>query len=177
MYGGEYWVTQLGAWVAGTLVQVLFLLTLRGVLKAVAKAGYDGYEGGTITSEEQLQQALAAREAALAFIGDRLAQRAAVSGADVDRVARESLTASGFGSGIRHRTGHSIGTRIHGYGVNLDSVEFPDERPLGEGACFSVEPGIYLDDLGMRTEIDACITGGRLVIAGGERQTSLLRME
>jgi Xaa-Pro aminopeptidase len=58
--------------------------------------------------------------------------------------------------------------------VNLDSVEFPDRRPLGEGACFSIEPGVYMEDFGMRTEIDAYIRGGRLIVSGGERQRSLL---
>ncbi len=92
----------------------------------------------------------------------------------MDRAAREVLTNRGLARGIKHRTGHSIGARVHGYGVNLDSVEFPDERVLGEGACFSVEPGIYLEELGMRTEIDCIIHEGRLLITGTGRQFSLL---
>jgi Xaa-Pro aminopeptidase len=66
---------------------------------------------------------------------------------------------------------------VHGYGVNLDSVEFPDERALTEGACFSVEPGLYLEELGMRTEIDCIIHGGELRITGTGRQFSLLTVE
>jgi len=117
-----------------------------------------------------------AREAAVSLLESRLAGGRAVTGAEVDQAAREALTARGFAAGIRHRTGHSIGARLHGYGVNLDSVEFPDERALTEGACFSVEPGIYLEELGMRTEIDCIIHGGALHISGPGRQTSLLAL-
>jgi len=84
------------------------------------------------------------------------------------------LVARGFADSIRHRTGHSIGTRVHGYGVNLDSVEFPDERLLTEGACFSVEPGVYGDQQGLRSEIDCLIHDGRLHVSGTGRQTRLL---
>ena len=84
------------------------------------------------------------------------------------------IAARGFAAGLRHRTGHSIGTRVHGYGVNLDGVEFPDRRRLREGSCFSIEPGIYLERFGMRTEVDAVVRGGRLEVTGGPRQERLL---
>jgi Xaa-Pro dipeptidase len=115
-----------------------------------------------------------AREAALALISEGLERGKAPSGAEVDRAARAFITKAGFGDALRHRTGHSIGERAHGFGVNLDSVEFPDDRLLSEGSCFSVEPGVYLSDFGMRTEINAYIHGGRLVVSGGERQARLL---
>ena len=120
---------------------------------------------------------VAAREAAVEFLVQGLAEGRRMSGADVDAAARETLASLGFAPFIRHRTGHSIGHRIHGYGVNLDSVEFPDRRALGEGACFSIEPGIYLEEFGMRTEIDAYIRSGRLVVSGGEPQRTLLLFE
>jgi Xaa-Pro dipeptidase len=118
-----------------------------------------------------------AREAAVDLLQKRLAAGAHPSGAEVDTAARQELLSRGFAAGIKHRTGHSIGARVHGYGVNLDSVEFPDHRPLTEGSCFSVEPGLYLEDFGMRTEIDCCITAGRLVVTGGSRQSRLLTVE
>jgi Xaa-Pro aminopeptidase len=120
---------------------------------------------------------VAAREAALDFIRARLASGTPVTGADVDRATREIISSRGFAGGLRHRTGHSIGERVHGFGVNLDSVEFPDERRLREGSCFSVEPGIYLDGFGIRTEVDAYISEGSLVVCGGERQARLLLVE
>jgi Xaa-Pro aminopeptidase len=117
-----------------------------------------------------------ARETAVSLLQRRLAAGTPVSGADVDRAARAVLVERGFAQGIKHRTGHSIGARVHGYGVNLDSVEFPDERILTEGACFSVEPGIYLEGLGMRTEIDCLIHDGELSISGTGRQLALLTL-
>ena len=117
-----------------------------------------------------------AREAAVSLLQRRLAAGTPVSGADVDRAAREVLVDRGFAQGIMHRTGHSIGARVHGYGVNLDSVEFPDDRILTEGACFSVEPGLYLQELGMRTEIDCLIHDGELSISGTGRQFALLTL-
>ena len=118
-----------------------------------------------------------ARLEAVAFLEARLASGRAPRGAEVDAAARGELQSRGFAAAIRHRTGHSIGARVHGYGVNLDSVEFPDERPLTEGSCFSIEPGLYLEDFGMRTEIDCCIIGGQLSVTGGEPQVRLLALE
>jgi Xaa-Pro dipeptidase len=115
-----------------------------------------------------------ARDAAVSFLKERLAAGGQASGAEVDRTAVASLVASGFGQFIRHRTGHSIDTEVHGSGVNIDAVEQPDHRPLREGSCFSVEPGVYLDDFGVRTEIDVYIKSGRPVISGGVPQRELL---
>ncbi len=134
--------------------------------------------GSRPTSEQQrvFEAVVEAREAVIAFIGNRLAAGAPVEGREVDEAARERIAALGLASGLRHRTGHAIGARVHGYGVNLDSVEFPDHRRLREGSCFSVEPGIYLEGFGMRTEVDARIEGGRLVVGGGPRQERLLTL-
>ena len=115
---------------------------------------------------------VAARERAASAIDAGLS--AGITGASVDRAVRELLADRGFAAGLRHRTGHSIGTRVHGYGVNLDSVEFPDRRRLREGSCFSIEPGIYLERFGMRTEVDGLVRGGRLEITGGPPQSRLL---
>lgn len=117
-----------------------------------------------------------AREAAVSLLQRRLAAGTPVSGADVDRAAREVLADRGFAHAIKHRTGHSIGARVHGYGVNLDSVEFPDNRTLTDGACFSVEPGLYLEEMGMRTEIDCVIHDGELLVTGTGRQFALLTL-
>jgi Xaa-Pro dipeptidase len=128
----------------------------------------------TAAQERVFEAVVAAREAALSFLERGFSRGDPVRGAEVDRAARAVLVDRGFGDCIRHRTGHSIGSRVHGFGVNLDSVEFPDERLLKEGACFSIEPGIYLEDFGMRTEIDCCIHRGRPVVTSGERQADLL---
>ncbi|MDR3161631.1 MAG: M24 family metallopeptidase [Spirochaetaceae bacterium] len=117
-----------------------------------------------------------AREGTLNFIGRELAAGRKLTGAQVDRKARQLLSDSGYGDALRHRTGHGIDTECHGSGVNIDSVEFPDHRFLLEGSCFSLEPGIYFGEFGLRTEIDVYIYRGKPVVSGGDypRQTKLL---
>lgn len=89
-----------------------------------------------------------------------------ITGALLDENVRRILINAGLGKGIRHRTGHGIDTECHGSGVNLDSVEFPDNRYLLEGSSFSVEPGLYFEEFGLRTEIDVYIKNGLPVISG-----------
>lgn len=116
----------------------------------------------------------AARDAALAMIRQGLESGAQVRGMDVDSITRDFLASRGYGAFIKHRTGHGIDTECHGSGANLDSVEFPDERFLLEGSCFSIEPGIYMDDFGLRTEIDVYIKNGLARVSGPEPQLRLL---
>ncbi len=114
------------------------------------------------------------REAALAFISGELSAGRRPSGAAVDAVVRRVLLAAGYADALRHRTGHGIDTECHGSGANIDSVEFPDGRLLLDGACFSIEPGIYFSDFGLRTEVDVYIQDGAPRISGRERQFHIL---
>lgn len=120
--------------------------------------------------EQAFTDLISAREGAYRFI----AERRALSGADVDRKTRELLINMGYASALKHRTGHGIDTEVHGSGVNMDSVEFPDSRPLLEGSCFSLEPGLYFAEFGLRTEIDVYIENGKPVISGKDRQFDIL---
>jgi Xaa-Pro dipeptidase len=117
-----------------------------------------------------------ARDAAVDHIRQCLKNNARVSGAAVDGVADGILRQAGFGGNIKHRTGHSIDTEVHGAGVNIDAGEFPDTRLLCEGSCFSIEPGLYFRDFGMRTEIDVYIHNNNAVISGGTPQTAILTL-
>ena len=118
-----------------------------------------------------------ARERAVAFLAEAAAAGRTVSGSDVDRACRRELADRDLLSAARHRTGTASTTDLHGSGVNLDSFEFPDERPVTEGACFSVEPGLYFPgEFGMRTEIDVSIRCGRPVVSGGAAQEALLSL-
>ena len=130
----------------------------------------------TVRVQEHFAALVKAREGALSFIQEKLASGENPTGAAVDRVTREIINSLGFGAGLKHRTGHGIDTEIHGSGVNMDSVEFPDSRQILEGSCFSLEPGIYFSDCGMRTEIDVYIHEGSARISGlpHERQFTLL---
>ncbi len=91
-----------------------------------------------------------------------------VTGFELDAAVRDILISAGFQNDIKHRTGHGIDTACHGSGVNLDSVEFPDKRTMLNGSCFSVEPGLYFDSYGMRTEIDIYIENGMPRISGSK---------
>ncbi len=115
-----------------------------------------------------------ARDLAVAYIAEALNGGRRPSGAEVDARVRAYLEGEGQGAYLRHRTGHGIDREVHGSGVNLDSVEFPDERLLLDGSCFSVEPGLYRPGMGMRTEIDVYIEGGRPVVSGPGAQSRLL---
>jgi Xaa-Pro aminopeptidase len=99
-----------------------------------------------------------------------------LTGAAIDKRAREVINSLGLGHGLKHRTGHGIDRENHGSGVNIDSVEFPDSRYLLEGSCFSLEPGLYFDSFGLRTEINVYIKNGKPVVSGSphERQFALL---
>ncbi len=118
------------------------------------------YVGDTIPERlEQMFGALVeAREAACAAVIDRFAAGNAVSGYEVDDVARGIIEARGFGAHIIHRTGHSIDRELHGSGPNIDNMETRDTRTLIPGVGFSVEPGIYLPgDVGFRSEVNMFI--------------------
>lgn len=119
----------------------------------------------------------AARDLVKPAIERAFAESRPVTGAELDALVRSYILGRIPESAVRHRTGHGIDTDCHGSGVNLDSIEFPDDRRILEGSCFSVEPGIYFDDSGFRTEIDIYIRGGKPVISGGEIQTSLLTLQ
>jgi Xaa-Pro aminopeptidase len=95
-----------------------------------------------------------ARDSAVAFLKEGAARGARIRGAEVDRVARDHIRSRGYGDAFIHRTGHSIGFEVHGNGCNIDSLETVDERALIPRTGFSIEPGIYLKEFGVRSEID-----------------------
>ena len=100
-----------------------------------------------------------ARDRAVRFIREKWAVDEPIYGYEVDDCVRGYITEKGYGEFFIHRTGHNIGTVIHGNGVNLDNLETRDGRALISGVCFSIEPGIYLSDFGVRTEIDVFLAG------------------
>jgi Xaa-Pro aminopeptidase len=98
-----------------------------------------------------------ARDSAIAFIRERLAAGERVEGRQVDDVARGVIARVGYGDHFVHRTGHSIGTVDHGNGANIDNFETQDERALLPNTCCSIEPGIYLPEFGVRSEVNLLI--------------------
>lgn len=118
----------------------------------------------------------AARDASIALLRARLAAGGTVRGAEVDDASRAEIERAGFGPQFFHRTGHSIDTReIHGSGPNIDNLESRDERLLVDGVAFSIEPGIYFaGEIGMRTEVNAVVWNGELLVTPREIQRELI---
>jgi Xaa-Pro aminopeptidase len=117
-----------------------------------------------------------ARDAAIALVTDAAHHGRPVHGFEVDRAASTAITAAGFGAQILHRTGHSLGdTAVHGTGVNMDDYETHDDRRLVPGTGFTIEPGIYFSDFGVRTEINM-VMGANEATVTGPLQTEILAL-
>jgi Xaa-Pro dipeptidase len=116
-----------------------------------------------------------ARDAAVERIRAGLSRGEPVEGWQVDRAARDLIEARGYGQYFFHRTGHSLGQQVHGPGVNLDDFETHDVRRLIPGVAVTVEPGIYLPEFGVRSEINVYVepTGPR-VTTRIQREVTLL---
>jgi Xaa-Pro aminopeptidase len=107
-----------------------------------------------------------ARDKAIAVVGTAAANRREIRGFEVDDAARNHIRAAGYGDRFVHRTGHSIGTEVHGTGANMDNLETHDERRILPGALFSVEPGIYLTDFGVRSEVNVFVRQDSAAVTG-----------
>jgi Xaa-Pro aminopeptidase len=112
-----------------------------------------------------------ARDRAVRFIQDGIGAGRTLRGYDVDDVARGFIREQGFGESFFHRTGHSIGTEVHGAGANMDNLETHDERRIIPQTCFSIEPGIYLPEFGVRSEVNVFVgdDGARVTGEAQER--------
>jgi Xaa-Pro aminopeptidase len=106
---------------------------------------------------------------------DAVAHRRELRGYEVDDVARGHIRQAGYGDSFFHRTGHSIGPDVHGAGANMDNLETHDERRVMPWTCFSIEPGIYLPEFGIRSEVDVFV-GEESARVTGEVQRDLLRL-
>jgi Xaa-Pro dipeptidase len=116
-----------------------------------------------------------ARDAAIRTVEDAFADGRAIAGYEADDAARAVIDAAGFGPYFTHRTGHNIAHEIHGPGAHLDNLETHDVRLILPNTCFSVEPGIYLPEFGVRSEIDMLTAPGKAWVTG-KLQTELVRI-
>jgi Xaa-Pro aminopeptidase len=120
----------------------------------------------------------AGRDAAVQRVRDAFAKKEPLQGWQVDRAARDSIEQAGFGDRFIHRTGHSIGQEVHGNGANMDDLETHDERRVLPRTCFSVEPGVYLPEFGVRSETDVFIDkNGTVHVTGGDLQTKIVTID
>jgi Xaa-Pro aminopeptidase len=116
-----------------------------------------------------------ARDAAIKAVEFAFAEGRAICGYEADDAARGVIHAAGFAQYFTHRTGHNIGREIHGPGAHLDNLETHDERLLLPYTCFSVEPGIYLPEFGVRSEVDMMTSETKAWVTG-KVQTELVRI-
>lgn len=136
-----------------------------------------GYIGNAPPADYQLffNIAVEARNRAKAFIAEKFTRSELLYGWQVDDVVRDYMKQKGVAEYFIHRTGHSIHTAVHGNGANLDNLETKDDRQLIPGTCFSIEPGIYKDGIGVRSEINVLIDEkGNIRVIGEEQQHLIL---
>jgi Xaa-Pro aminopeptidase len=159
----------------------LVLLDLWGKLPrpgaVYADITWVGFTGSRVPDDQRRAFAaiVRARDAAIETV-----QQAAQTGADlrgwqVDRAARRVLEEAGYEDRIVHRTGHSLGEEVHGNGVNMDDYETHDDRRLLPGSGFTIEPGLYFEHFGVRTEINMVYGRGSASVTG-PRQTEILTL-
>jgi Xaa-Pro aminopeptidase len=106
------------------------------------------------------------RDAGVKKVQEAYAGKRRIAGWEVDQATREFISSAGFGEFFVHRTGHSIGEHVHGNGANMDNLETKDEREIIPNTCFSIEPGIYLPEFGVRSEVNVLTRNGGAEVTG-----------
>ncbi len=162
----------------------MVLIDLWAKLKRPRSIFYDitwcGYLGDTPPAQyaEIFDVVKHARNTGVRFIREHMAEHKPVHGYEVDDIVRKVVKDAGYGESFIHRTGHSIGEKVHGNGVNIDNLETKDERLLVPGICFSIEPGIYLEGkMAARTEINVFINQNNEAIVTGPEQDGLILVQ
>jgi Xaa-Pro dipeptidase len=159
----------------------LVLLDLWGKLDrpgaVFADITWMGFTGPTVPERyaKAFAAIAAARDAAIALVQRAAAGGQELRGWQVDRAASAVLQSAGYGDRILHRTGHSLGETVHGNGVNMDDFETHDDRRLLPGTGFTIEPGVYFEDFGVRTEINMIVHAREAAVTGA-RQTEILAL-
>src|SRR5207253_10183395 len=114
------------------------------------------------------------RGAAIAKVRSAFSVDTPLQGWEVDNAARSVIEQAGYGNAFCHRTGHSIGQEVHGNGANMDGLETREDRRVLPRTCFSIEPGIYLAEFGVRSEVDVFVDGnGQVHVTGGGPQAEV----
>ena len=138
---------------------------------------WTGVVGREPSAREQLvfETVCNARDAAISAVEQAFATGRPIRGFEADDASRAVIRAAGFGDYFTHRTGHNIAHEIHGPGAHLDNLETHDVRQILPNTCFSVEPGIYLPEFGVRSEIDM-LTAPNKAWVTGKIQRELVRI-
>ena len=107
-----------------------------------------------------------ARDAGVKTVLDAVSAGRRIAGWEVDKATRGHIQKAGYGDYFIHRTGHSIGTEVHANGANMDDLEIHDERQILPNSCFSIEPGIYLPEFGVRSEVNVLVRAKSAEVTG-----------
>jgi Xaa-Pro dipeptidase len=159
----------------------LLLLDVWGKMNVPRSVYYDvtwiGFLGAKVPEKyaKVFRIAREARDKAVDLILSSIAAQKPLQGWQVDKAARGVIEKAGYGKYFFHRTGHSIGESVHGNGANMDGLETHDVRHLIPRTCTSVEPGIYLPEFGIRTELNVYI-GEREARVTGAVQNEILAL-
>jgi Xaa-Pro dipeptidase len=151
-----------------------------GAENVYADITWTAYVGDRVPRRHQevFNIVIGARDAALQFLHEAFQRGEAVQGWQADEVARRYIAERGYGQYFTHRLGHSISYEVHGEAVNLDGFETRDTRRIIPGIGFSIEPGIYLPEFGVRSEIDAYMSeSGPYATSPVQREVVLIRPE
>ena len=135
-----------------------------------------GFVGETVPEKYEAIFAIvaAARDAAIGRVREAYAADRPLHGWEVDAAGRRVIEEAGYGPQFIHRIGHNIGQEVHGNGANMDNLETHDERLVLRRTCFSIEPGIYFDEFGVRSEVNVFIDGDAEVHVTGGLQSKVL---
>ncbi|MCH9653838.1 MAG: M24 family metallopeptidase [Planctomycetes bacterium] len=146
----------------------------RGVYSDMTRVGFAGQN--VPESFAKIFQIVAeARDAAITLVEQAFQSGTSLQGWEVDQACRDVIDQAGYGSYFVHRTGHSIGQETHGNGANMDNLETHEERLVLPQTCFSIEPGIYLPEFGVRSEVNVFVDEQNQVhVTAGKRQTEIL---
>jgi Xaa-Pro dipeptidase len=133
---------------------------------------WTGYCGATPPSALQnvFEVVRDARDRAVQRVQTAIPRGEVLHGFEVDDAARTYIKERGFGEYFVHRTGHSIGEEVHGTGANMDNLETHDERKIIAGTCFSIEPGVYLPEFGIRSEVNVYVSATEARVTGEAQQ-------
>ncbi len=148
----------------------------RAVYSDLTRVAYVG-EQVPAKIQDVFKVVIAARDAGIARVKRAFAVNEPLLGWQVDAATREVIERAGYGEFFTHRTGHNIGQETHGNGCHMDGLETREERSVMRRTCFSIEPGIYLPEFGVRSEINVYIDkDGGVHVTGGELQHEIRRI-
>jgi Xaa-Pro dipeptidase len=161
----------------------LLLLDVWGKTKAAGSVYYDitwvGYLGAKVPEKMAKIFGIVreARDKAVDLIQSSVAAGKPLQGWQVDKAARKVIEKAGYGKYFFHRTGHNIGQTVHGNGVNMDGLETHDVRHLIPRTCNSIEPGIYLPEFGIRSEVNVYVGEKEARVTGAVQKEILALLD